>query len=595
MRRFNRREFIRRGAALTLGTRLLSPARLLPQGVAAVNGNPRVEIFTDRAHDAGIDFVHFNGMSGAHYYAEMVGSGAALFDYDNDGDLDIFIVQGCMLGPGKTLADATFPPLAPSSPLWGRLFRNDSSVNADGTRTLKFTDVTEECGIDARGYGMGVTAGDFNNDGWVDLYITNLGHNQMWRNNGDGTFTDVTKETGTDVPGWSVSAAFVDFDRDGWLDLFVGQYVNFSFRNLKKCISLGSAEDYCGPTTFDPLPNRLFRNRGDGTFEDVTARSRIGREYNGALGVVTADFNGDGWPDIYVSDDERPNQLWVNQRNGTFSNDAMLAGCALDSNGAALSGMGVDAGDFNNDGYEDILVANLTGEHATLFVNNGQGWFEDRSSETGIAAHTMAYTGWGAGFLDYDNDGWLDILIVNGEVRTIEALARVGDPYPLRQPKLLLRNLGNGRFGNVSHEAGAVFDLAEVSRGVAFGDVDNDGDTDVLIVNNNGPARLLINNVGHKKHWLGLRMVGEKLARDMLGTRVALFRPNRPTLWRRVRTDGSYASANDPRVLFGLGDNPEISKVRAYWIDGKVEEWTGIPVNSYTTLREGTGKPVNPS
>jgi len=595
MYRFNRREFIRRGAALTLGSRGLSAPPLLPRGVVPLNGNSRVEIFTDRAHEAGIDFVHFNGMSGAHYYPEIVGPGAALFDYDNDGDLDIFIVQGCMLGPGKTLADATFPPPGSSPPVRGRLFRNDSSVNPDGTRTLKFTDVTEKCGIDARGYGMGVAAADFNNDGWVDLYITNFGHNQMWRNNGDGTFTDVTKESGTDVPGWSVSAAFVDFDRDGWLDLFVGQYVNFSFQNLKKCFTPGAAADYCGPTAYDPLPNRLLRNRGDGTFEDVTARSRIGREYNGALGVVAADFNGDGWPDIYVSDDERPNQLWVNQRDGTFSNDAMLAGCALDSNGAALSGMGVDSGDFNNDGYEDILVANLTREHATLFVNNGQGWFEDRSSETGIAAHTMAYTGWGAGFLDYDNDGWLDILIVNGEVRTIEALARVGDPYPLRQPKLLLRNLGNGRFGNVSHEAGPVFELAEVSRGLAFGDVDNDGDTDVLIVNNNGPARLLVNNIGHKKHWLGLRMVGEKFARDMLGTRVALFRPNGPTLWRRVRTDGSYASANDPRVLFGLADNPEITKVRAHWINGRVEEWTGIPVDSYTTLREGTGKPVKPS
>jgi hypothetical protein len=580
---------MKRGAALALGARILPAAPPLPASVVLANGNSHEEIFTDRAREAGIDFVNFNGMSGQHYYPEIVGSGAALFDYDNDGDLDIFLVQGCMLGPDKTLAEATIPPHGPL-PLRGRLYRNDTAVNPDGTRTLKFTDVTEESGIDAHGYGIGVAAGDFNNDGWVDLYITNFGHNQMWRNNGDGTFTNVTKQTGTDVPGWSVSAAFIDFDRDGWLDLFVGQYVNFSFSNHKKCITPGAAEDYCGPTAYDPLPNRLFRNRGDGTFEDVTARSQIGREYNGALGVVIADFNGDGWPDIYVSNDERPNQLWINQRNGTFTNDAMLAGCALDNNGVALSGMGVDAGDFNNDGYEDILVANLAGEHATLFVNNGRGWFEDRSSETGVAAPTMAYTGWGVGFIDFDNDGWLDILLVNGEVKTIEALARSGDSYPLRQPKVLLRNLRNGRFENISHQAGAIFDLAEVSRGVAFGDVDNDGDTDVLIVNNSGPARLLINNVGHKNHWLGLRMVGEKVARDMLGTRVAVFRPPAPTLWRRVHTDGSYASANDPRVLFGLGDTPEIEKVRAYWVDGRVEEWTGLPINRYVTLREGSGK-----
>jgi hypothetical protein len=336
----------------------------------------------------------------------------------------------------------------------------------------------------------------------------------------------------------------------------------------------------------------LFRNRGDGTFEDVTAKSQIGREYYGALGVVCADFDGDGWVDIYVADDQRPNQLWINQRNGTFKNQAMLAGCALNKDGVAQSGMGVDAGDFDNKGNEDILVANLTGEYATLFVNDGKGWFEDRSSETGLGMPTMAYTGFGAGFLDYDNDGWLDILIANGEVKTIEALVRAGDPYPYRQPKLLLHNRGDGHFENVSHQAGAVFNLAEVSRGAAFGDVDNDGDTDVLIVNNNGPARLLVNNVGHQKHWLGLRLVGEKVNRDMLGTRVALFRPQGPTLWRRVHSDGSYASANDPRVLFGVGDSAEITKVRAYWVSGRVEEWTGLPIDRYTTLREATGKAV---
>jgi hypothetical protein len=251
--------------------------------------------------------------------------------------------------------------------------------------------------------------------------------------------------------------------------------------------------------------------------------------------------------------------------------------------------MGVDAGDFDNDGDEDILVANLKGEHAALYVNDGKGSFDDRSEESGLAAATMPYTSFGAGFIDYDNDGWLDIFIANGEVRTVEALARSGDPYPLGQRNLLLRNTRNGRFEDVSRHAGAVFDLVEVSRGAAFGDIDNDGDIDILVVNNNGPARLLINNVGHKKHWLGLRMVGERVNRDMLGTRVALFRPKAPTLWRRVRTDGSYASANDPRILFGLGDSPEISKIRAFWVSGRAEEWTGVPVDRYTTLREGSG------
>jgi len=549
------------------------------------------EIFTDRASEAGIDFVHFNGMSGKRYYVETVGSGAALFDYDNDGDLDIFIAQGNVLGPGKTLADAMFPPKGPL-PLKGRLFRNDTVLKPDGRRVLKFTDVTEESGINACGYGMGVTAGDFNNDGWVDLYVTNFGHNQLWRNNGDGTFTDVTQATGTDVLGWSVSAAFVDYDHDGWLDLFVGNYVNFDFTNLKTCFASSGAVDYCGPLSYDPLPNHLFRNRRDGTFEDVSLRSRIGLESAGALGIACADFNGDGLIDLYVADDERPNLLWMNQGDETFKNQAMIAGCAVNKDGIPQSSMGVDAGDFDNDGHEDLIVSNLTGEYATLYVNDGNGWFDDKSHETGLTAPTSPYTGFGAGFIDYDNDGWLDILIVNGAVKTIEALARSGDRYPLGQPKLLLRNLGNGKFADVSSRAGKAFKLLQVGRGAAFGDLNNDGDTDVLVVNNNGPAQLLINNEGHQKQWLGVRMVGEKVDRDIVGTRVALFRPHGPTLWRRARAEGSYGSSNDPRVLFGLGDSPEVTKVRAYWVSGRIEEWTGLRVNQYTTLREGSGKPA---
>lgn len=417
----------------------------------------------------------------------------------------------------------------------------------------------------------------------------------MWRNNGDGTFTDVTQMAGTDDPNWSVSAAFVDFDHDGWLDLFVCNYVDFSFTNRKKCFLSAGAEDYCGPLAYEPVPNRLFRNRRNGTFEDVTAQSQIAGEPYGALGVVCADFNADGWTDIYVANDERSDQLWINQGNGTFKNRAMLAGCAVDRNGRPQSSMGVAAGDFDNNGTEDLLVTNLMGEYAALYVNDGKGLFEDRSFESGLGSVTMRYTGFGVGFIDYDNDGWLDIFIGNGEVKTIEAQARAGDRYPLRQKKLLLHNLGNGRYEDVSDKAGAVITLAEVSRGVAFGDVDNDGDTDILVVNNNGPARLLINNIGHRKHWLGLRMVGEKVKRDMLGTRVGVFRPEGPALWRRVHADGSYASANDPRVLVGLGDSSEVTKVRAEWVSGRVEEWTGLSVDAYVTLREGSGTLIKPA
>ena len=552
------------------------------------NSGRKQEVFSDQATELGINFMHFNGMTGHHYYPEMVGSGVALLDYDNDNDLDILIVQGSTLGPRDSLGDALFPLHGPPPPK-ARLFRNDLNVNSAGVRTQKFTDVTDQSGINATGYGMGVATGDYNNDGFVDIYITNLGHNQMWSNQGNGRFVNVTAETATDVVGWSVSAAFVDFDRDGWLDLFVGQYVNFSFSNLKKCTSAGGAEDYCGPLAYEPLPNRLFRNRRDGTFEDVTGKSGIGREFYGALGVTCADFNGDGWIDIFVANDERPNLLWINQKDGTFRNEALLAGCALNKDGLAQSCMGVDAGDVDNDGDEDLIIANLMGEYATLYINDGKALFEDRSTEQGVASPTSSFTGFGAGFFDYDNDGSLDVLVVNGEVKTIEALARAGDRYPLRQRKILLHNQGNGRFEDVTSSSGKVFELLEVSRGAAFGDIDNDGDVDVLVVNNNGPARLLVNNLGQQNPWLGLRLVG-KTNRDMLGSRVALFRPNLPTLWRRVRSDGSYASASDPRVVFGLGRAKEFTKVRVYWTSGKVEEWTDVLINRYSTLREGTGK-----
>jgi hypothetical protein len=573
--RIDRREFVKLGAAATLSGGI---------GFAAPF-TPAEEIFSDRTKEAGIDFVHFNGMSGFHFYPETMGSGIALFDYDNDGDLDIFIVQGAMLGP----IDVSKAIYHPQLPLRGRLYRNDSIHNADGTTTLKFVDVTEESGIRAEGYGMGVTAADFNNDGWVDLYITNLGHNQLWRNNGNGTFTDVTAESGTDVPSWSICAAFVDYDRDGWLDLFVANYLDFRFTHLTKCLSPSGAEDYCSPLMLSPVPNRLFRNRRDGTFEDVTTRSGIGGEFNGAMGAIWADFNGDGWPDLFISNDSRPNELWINQHDGTFKNDALAAGCAIDRDGNPQSCMGVDAGDLLGHGFEDLVVPTMIGQHADLYANNGKGWFDDLSYESGIALATQRYTGFSVGMLDYDNDGRLDLFFVNGGVRIVEEQARKGSLYPYAQSNLLLHNLGNGRFEDVSNRAGGPFSRLEVGRGAAFGDIDNDGGIDVVVVNNSGPARLLINNVGHRKPWIGLRMVSDKYHRDVLGTRVAVFRRKALTLWRRVHTDGSYCSSNDPRVVFGLGDAPEIIKVQAHWVSGRVEEWTDLPLGKYTTLREGGG------
>jgi len=548
-----------------------------------------IEWFVDGAHSAGLDFVHFNGLSGGFYQPEIMGPGAGVFDYDNDGDLDVYLVQGQMLGTGKALTQALLPPRGPL-PLRGRLYRNDLEVGADGARTLRFTDVTDRSGIDARGYGMGVAAGDIDNNGCVDLYLTNFGPNQLYRNNCDGTFTDLSRSSGTEGAGWSVPAAFLDFDRDGWLDLFVGHYLVYSVDRHITCFAESKLPDYCPPERHRPEPDRLYRNRGNGTFADVSVSAGLARAFGPALGAATADFNGDGWTDIFVANDQQENQLWINQRDGTFKDTALLSGTALGASGAYNANMGVDAGDFDNDGDEDLVITELSGQGSTLYVNDGTGLFEEQSARAGIRLVTLPHTGFGAGWLDYDNDGWLDILAVNGLVtQNLEALGP-DNPFPLQQPNLLLRNLGTGTFADVTAKAGAVFKLSEVSRGAAFGDLDNDGDVDVVVANDAGPVRLLMNQIGNRHHWLGVRLVGAGDARDMLGARVAISRAGGPTLWRRARSDGSYASANDPRVVAGLGASAAPPRVRVIWPGGRVEEWTDVPVDRYTTLKEGTGR-----
>ena len=313
-------------------------------------------------------------------------------------------------------------------------------------------------------------------------------------------------------------------------------------------------------------------------------------EYGPALGVVAADVDADGWVDIYVANDGEENQLWINQRDGSFRNTAQLAGVGFNSQGNTEGSMGVDAGDFDADGDDDLFMTHLTTETNTLYINDGSGLFEDRTAMVGLGAPSLAYTGFGTAWFDFDNDGWLDLLVVNGAIGILEALMRVQDPFPLHQPNQLFRNLGDGRFEEVTARAGAVFELSEVSRGAAFGDVDNDGDVDVLVTNNNGRARLLINNVGHRNRWVGLRLAGGPGPRDMLGARVGVFRDNGPTLWRRARADGSYASANDPRVLVGLGEAATVSRIRVVWPSGPVEDWTDITVDRWMTLREGSGQ-----
>jgi enediyne biosynthesis protein E4 len=536
--------------------------------------------FTEVAHDAGIVFRHVNGMSGEFYYPEIIGAGLALFDYDNDGRLDLLVLQGTALTPGH-------PPAAPTC--IARLFHNETTAPAAGPAHLKFTDVTEASHLCSRGYGMGIAVGDVDGDGFVDVFITHFGTpNQLFRNNGDGTFSDITNKAGVGGDGrWGASASFVDFDRDGHLDLFVANYVDYTLAKNSKCFASTSVRDYCAPSSYKPVPGTLYRNRGDGRFEDVSVRAGITSAFGAGLGVMAIDLNDDGWPDLYVANDGNPNQLFINQKNGTFRNEAPLRGCAVNADGAAEAGMGIDIADFDGNGTEDIFLTHLTREKSTLFYNRGGGYFEDRSVEVGVAAPSIPFTGFGTAFLDYDNDGWLDIVAANGAVHLIEELRSKGDPFALHQRKQLFHNNGNGHYDDVTPKAGAAFALSEVGRGLAVGDLDNDGGIDFVVNNNNGPLRIFQNQVGGKAAWLGLRLLAGK--RDAYGARVELKRNHAPTLWRRVRADGSYLSANDPRLLIGLGAQTQIDSLDVHWPDGTTERFPVPSLRRYTTLVQGSG------
>lgn len=541
------------------------------------------EIFIDITDQSGIDFVHYNGTTGEYLLPEITGVGGALFDYDNDGDLDLYVVQGAVL---KTTTNPKAVPWRGNNPPRDRLFRNDLGHNNNGK--TRFTDVTEKSGIKAFGYGMGAATGDFNNDGWVDLYVTNLGSNQLFSNNGDGTFTDVTKKSRSDDPRWSTSASFFDYNRDGWLDLFLTNYVDFSIDMKRECFARSSALDYCGPEAYDPIGDQLLHNNGDGTFEDITITSGISASFGAGLGVATADFDGDGWIDIFVANDGDFNQLWKNMAgSGKFEDMALLAGVAVNQMGQPEASMGVTAADFDSDGDEDLFMTHLTRESNTFYVNLGNGLFEDRTIQIGLHAASLRNTSFGTRFFDYDNDGWLDLLVLSGDVRIIEELEKKGDPYPLHQPNQLFHNSGQSRFIEVSDKAGSVFALSEVSRGAALGDIDNDGDTDIVIFNNNGPTRLLLNQVGNRNHWLGIRLLQKDKITDNLQARIELLGSNGQILWRRVHTDGSYCSASDPRVLIGLGDNDKPCTVRIHWPNGMVEQFDNLSIDRYWILQQG--------
>ena len=553
--------------------RSVAPPQLPPKGESP-------GIFIESAAETGLAFTHVNGATGQYYVPEQMGAGVALFDYDNDGDLDVFVVQG---GP----LDSSAPASTPNYPI-SRLFRNDLTRGPDGKPRLHFTDVTAQVGVGLRAYGMGVAVGDYDNDGDLDLFITSFGPDYLLRNNGNGTFTDVTSDAGVSDPLWSTSATFLDYDRDGDLDLFVANYLDFTLAGNKICTDASGARDYCGPRTYRPAPDRLYRNDGNGHFTDVTEAAGIARADGAGLGVVADDYNGDGWLDLYIANDATPNQLWINHRDGTFVDEGPLSGAALNAAGNPEGSMGIASGDFDGDGDEDLFVTNIIGETFALYRNDGSGNFEDARVATGIAALTSSVTGFGADWFDYDNDGWLDLFVANGAVNVIES--QRGQPNPFRMKNQLFHNSGDGRFTDASALGGAAFARAEISRGAAFGDIDNDGDTDIVVTTSGGPVRLLLNRGTAGSHWIDISLRDSPGNRFGVGARVGVERAGKPTLWRRVHTDGSYLSASDIRTHVGLGPSSSVDSVLVQWLDGTRERWTHATTDTLVTLRRGTGQ-----
>jgi len=584
-RSVNTRWRFRSAKKIAAAVLLLCLPLLLPAAKTAPAKQPD-EIFTDIAVGSGLDFVNFNGMSGEYYFVEMTGQGGGFVDFDNDGDLDVYLCQGRMLGPGKTLKDATFPPTDPDPR--DRLFRNDLERDAEGNPVVHFTDVTDSVGLKNREYGMGVTAADFDNDGWVDLYVTNFGPNKLFLNKGGKKFVDVTETSGTGDPHWGASALAFDYDRDGLLDLYVTNYVVCDIVENRKCFAKSSQRDYCGPAAYPPQRDRFYHNLGGGRFEEVLEKVLQDYKPGAGLNVIEVDVNEDGWLDFYVANDGTANQLWINDKGKSFIDDGLFSGTAVNQDGQAEASMGVDSVDFDADGDEDFFVTHLMGETNTLYVNDGTGLFEDRTISAGLSSGSFPFTTFGNKWVDYDNDGWPDLFAASGAVTIIENLVMEKDPYPLHQPNQLFHSQGGKKFVDVSEAGGKDVRVSEVSRGIAIGDVDNDGDSDILVCNNNGPVRLLRNNVGQDRKWLGLRLMDAEGKRVLTGTMAGLKRKGRPALWRRVRVSGGYCSSSDPRLLFGLGDGETVDAVEIRWEDGTTETWSKPESMKYTTIRKGS-------
>ena len=529
--------------------------------------------FVDGTRESGLDFVHFNGMYGDRVMAEILGPGGALLDFDADGDLDLLLRQGAPLWP----AEGRVPLVAlPEGGLGDRLFRND--LDASGAH---FVDATPGVFLGREEYGMGGVAADFDRDGYLDLYLTNFGPNRMLRGGEDG-FLDVTLTSGTSEKGWSTAASAWDYDRDGWIDLFVGNYVELNPGNHRLC----GDEDYCGPLSFRAQKDRLFRNRGDGSFEDVTQAAGL-KVTGRTLGSVILDLDRDGWIDLYVANDASENLLWRNRGDGTFEEVGLMTGSALNAAGAKEASMGVDAGDFDGDGDEDLILGHLGGESNTLYVNQDGEFFLDRTIPAGLSGPSLPVTAFGLHWLDLTLNGRLDLLVVNGAIKKKEAQVRGGLLLPLREPNQLFINRGDGTFMDQSGEIPAL-QVEEVSRAAIFGDLDNDGDTDVVVTNSGSGAQLLVAEGRARGQWVGLHLVDD-MGVDQIGSEARLVRSGASDLIRRVHVGGGYLSSHDPRLLFGLGGQDAIERLEVVWSDGSREEFLEISTGRYQSVVNGTG------
>jgi enediyne biosynthesis protein E4 len=530
------------------------------------------ETLTNIAAKAGVTFVLENSPTKEKYLPETMTGGVAVFDADNDGRLDLFFTNGARIIPPMA---AGAQPAKSDPRYWNRFYRQ----NADGT----FTDRTEHAGLAGAGYSMGVAVADYDNDGFADVFVTSLSGTTLYRNNGNGTFTDVTAKAGVASPGWSTGAGFFDFDNDGKLDLFVTRYIEWTFATNRWCGDAATGRHYCHPKLYRGMTSVLYRNNGDGTFTDVSKHAGLSTLIGRGLGVAFADYDGDGWTDVYVANDSMQSYLLHNNGDGTFSERGIAAGVGYTDDGNAFAGMGVDFADYDNDGHPDLVVTDLATERYMLFRNDGDGTFSNRTAPSGLGRATQTFTGWGIKWVDLDNDGWKDLLVAQGH--TDDEMYGPSKILTYRQKPLLLRN-DRGKLTAWPGNPGQVFNAASIGRGAAFGDLDNDGGIDVVVTNLGERPYVLHNNEGPRHHWLGIRTEGTRSNRDGLGCKVKIVSASGAAQYYTVQTAGSYLSASDRRVLAGLGADDSAKLVELRWPSGAVQILENVKANQWLTVRE---------